>query len=30
MERKNICVIKADNDFIKEMKNYSHIFYLDN
>ena len=28
--KKNICVIKADNDFIKEMKNYSHIFYLDN
>ena len=28
--KKNICVIKADNDFIKEMKKYSHIFYLDN
>ena len=27
---KNVCVIKADNDFINEMKNYSHIFYLQN
>ena len=28
-EENNFCLHKLDNEFIKEVEKYSHIFYLD-